>query len=248
MTRPLALDAYGCAGLMADGMRDAGWEVVVLDNDHRPLRHAAAQGHHTVLGDATQLLANRSFVQQFAWVHTAPPCQPSSATRELAKAQARARGRDLAGRAGAVDLIEPTRRLLDDAGVTWTLENVTRSVVRHWPGAVRLCGSSFGLQVERHRWFASSPDLELVGTACRHHTFPADPVTGKPRPWGVYGSTRDAIPSGGRTVRSIDHGHQVMGITWRRLPWRYLCEGMPAGFGQHIAEQVMAQVIGERAA
>jgi hypothetical protein len=178
-------------------------------------------------------------MRDFLYAHGSPPCQGDSATRELAKAQAKAKGRPVpTGR--AVKLLEPTRRLMARLDIPWTIENVHRSPVRHWPGAVRLCGSSWGLKVERHRWFAPSPGLPLEGSVCDHAAaFDVDPVTGKPRPWGVYGSTADAIPSGGRTVRSIDHGHEAMGVSHRRLPWTYLCEGLPVPYGRWIGSQVL---------
>lgn len=233
MTRPLLLDAYGCAGVGADGYATR-FDVVVLDNDRRALRHADRAGYFTVLGDAPTLLADLGFLRGFDFVHASPPCQGHSATRELARAQGKGVGR-------SVDLIPETLAALRRWDGPWVIENVNRSPVRHMAGAVRLCGSAFDLDVERHRWFAPAPVLDLVGVDCRHDRFPMDPVSGKPRPWGVYGSPRDSIPSGGRTVRSIDQGHDVMGVA-RRVPWKYLCEGLPPAFTRYLADQVADQV------
>lgn len=238
MSRPLMLDAYGCAGLGADGYAEH-FDVVVLDNETAPLRHAAKAGHHTVHGDAPTLLRDRGFMRQFVFAHTSPPCQGHSATRQLAIAQGKGVGR-------AVDLIPTTLAALSALDIPWIIENVNRSPVRHMPGAVRLCGSSFGLRAERHRWFAPSPGLDLVGTICDHAgAFDVDPISGKPRPWGVYGSKADAIPSGGRTVTSAAMGHEVMGIRHRTVPWKYLCEGLPPVFTRHLAEQVVAYLKGQ---
>lgn len=33
-------------------------------------------------------------------------------------------------------------------------------------------------------------------------------------------------------------GHEVMGITHRTVPWKYLCEGLPPAFTRHLARQV----------
>lgn len=235
MTLPLMLDAYGCAGLGADGYRDH-FEVVVLDNDRAALRHAEKAGYAVVHGDAPTLLRDRGFMRPFVFAHTSPPCQGHSSLRKLAIAQGKGQGR-------AVDLIPTTLEALSALDIPWVIENVNRSPVRHMPGAVRLCGSSFGLRVERHRWFAPSPGLVLTGTTCDHAgAFDRDPVTGKPRPWGVYGSHSDAIPSGGRTVTSAAMGHEVMGITHRTVPWKYLCEGLPPVFTSHLATQVAEQI------
>jgi DNA (cytosine-5)-methyltransferase 1 len=236
MTAPLMLDAYGCAGLAADGYRAAGFDVVVLDIDRAALRHAAKAGFYTVKGDAPTLLADPGFLRAFDFVHASPPCQGHSATRELAKAQGKGVGR-------AVDLIPQTLAALRRYDGPWIIENVNRSPVRHMDGAVRLCGSSFGLKVERHRWFAPSPGLCLEGSTCDHAgAFDRDRISGRPRPWGVYGTKGDAIPSGGRTVRTIEGGHYVMGVTSRRVPWKYLCEGLPPAYTRHLGGQVLAHL------
>lgn len=238
MSKPLILDGYSCAGLGADGYAEH-FEVVCLDNDKNALRHAAKAGHQTVLGDAPTLLRDRGFMRQFVFAHLSPPCQGHSATRELAKAQGKGVGR-------AVDLIPQTLDAMRLHDLPWVLENVNRSPVRHMPGAVRLCGSSFNLKVERHRWFAPSSGLTLTGTACQHaESFDLDEVTGKPRPWGVYGSKADKIPSGGRTVLTIQQGHEVMGIE-RRVPWSYLCEGLPPAYTSYLGAQVLNALMQSR--
>jgi DNA (cytosine-5)-methyltransferase 1 len=231
------LDAFSCAGLGAEGYRRAGFEVVCLDLDHRPLKHARAAGFETVQGDAVKLLNDHGFMAQFDAVHASPPCQVHSATRALANAQGKGTGR-------GIDLIPQTLEALHRLDIPWILENVERSPVSKMPGAVRLCGSSFGLQVQRHRWFAPSADLTLLGTECFHGVFAVDDATGRPRPWGVYGSLRDNIPSGGRTVQSIEHGHEVMGVTDRRVPWKYLCEGLPPAYTAWLGVSLYMTLVG----
>lgn len=224
----LLLDAFCCAGLGADGYQSAGFEVIGLDNDPRALKH---NPHQTICDDAMTLLADKGFMSQFDAVHASPPCQAHSATRKLADAQGRGAGR-------GVDLLDPVRDLLLEWGGPWIIENVERSPVKKWDGAVRLCGSSWGLLVQRHRMFAPSPGLELVGSKCDHRFFEKDPITGKPRPWGVYYAKGDSIPSGGRTVHTLEQGHQVMGIHHRSVPWKYLCEGLPPLYTRHLGRQL----------
>ena len=229
MSRPVLLDVCSCAGIGADGYAAAGWEVVCLDNDKGALKH---NPHHTILGDALTLLADRGFMAQFDAVHASFPCQLFSATRQLAIAQGKGKGR-------AVDLLTPGLALLANLDVPWIVENVERSPVRHMPGAVRLCGSTWGLKVQRHRWFAPSPGLELAGTSCDHSTFDRDPISGKPRPWGVYYAKGDSIPSGGRTCLTDAHAHECMGVH-RQVPWRLLCEGLPPVYTEHLGRQLLA--------
>lgn len=244
MTRPLLLDLFSCAGLVADGYALAGFDVVAVDNDPAALRH---NPHSQANADAMRVLAGEPFtttdgtrwrLSDFDAVHASPPCQIHSATRKLADAQGRGQGR-------AVDLLGPTLDALAAVDVPWVVENVERSPLRAHPGVAKVCGSAFGLKVQRHRLFAPSPGLVLESTRCNHAgAFDRDPVTGKPRPWGVYYSKGDSIPSGGRTALTDDHAHEVMGVTHRRLPWRFLCEGLPVPYGAWVGRQVLAAVVG----
>lgn len=232
--RPLMLDAFSCAGLGADGYAAAGFEVVCLDNDLNALKH---NPHHVVHGDAMRLLNDPGFMDQFDAVHASPPCQLFSATRKLADAQGKGKGR-------AVDLLSPVIDLFDGLDTPWVIENVERSPLRRM-GAVRLCGSSFGLKVQRHRLFLSNVPLE--GSVCDHRSFDVDPISGKPRPWGVYYAKGDNIPSGGRTCLTLEHGLECMG-TERSVPWKYLCEGLPPQYTEHLGRQIAAHLEQERAA
>lgn len=234
------MDACSCAGVGADGYKDGGWEVVCLDNDPHALRHAAAAGYETVEGDVLRLLADHGFIAQFDLVHASFPCQLFSATRQLAKAQGKGQGR-------AVDLLTPGLGLLQRWGGPYIVENVERSPIKKM-SHLRLCGSSFGLKVQRHRLFHSNV-AGLTGLPCDHSTFDIDPISGKPRPWGVYYAMGDNIPSGGRTVRSWEHGCDVMGVAHDRLPyhaedeqtasWRHLCEALPPAYTQHLGKQLL---------
>lgn len=229
------LDVGSCAGLGADGYRNAGWEVTCLDIDPAALRHAAKAGHDTVLGDLLEYLADPVFMGQFDGVHASVPCQLYSATRMLADAQGKGKGR-------AVDLAEPTRTLLERWGGPWVMENVERSPLKTWPGFVRCCASSFGLKAQRHRLFAPGGGVVLEGTTCDHSIFDVDPISNKPRPWGVYYAKGDNIPRGGRTVATLEHGHEVMGVTDRVVPWKYLCEGLPPAMTEHVGRQLLSFV------
>ena len=225
---PVLLDAFSCAGLGADGYAQAGFEVVCVDNDQAALRH---NPHETIVGDAIRLLNDRGFIGQFDAVHASPPCQGYSATRQLAIAQGKGKGR-------ARNLVPVVRKLLERWGGPWVIENVERSPLREWD-SVCVCGSSFGLKVQRHRLFVSNAGL--TGTACDHEVFDRDPITGKPRPWGVYYAKGDNIPGGGRTCATLEHALECMGVpAERRLPWKYLCEGLPPAYTLHIGSQIKA--------
>lgn len=110
---------------------------------------------------------------------------------------------------------------------------------------VRLCGSSFRLHVRRHRWFLAN--FPLRQPPCAHDTFPIDPITGKPRPWGVYHVPSDNVPSGGRTARDAEHGRRVMGV-YRTLPWDTLKEGFPPAYTAHIGADLVRHLAARAAA
>lgn len=228
--RPELLDLFSCAGLGADGYVRAGYKVTCVDNDPKALEWATWD---TIEADAMAVLRDWEWLNQFAVIHASPPCQLFSATRKLADAQGKGQGR-------AVDLLTPTLaalRAYEDAGGTavWIVENVPRSPLKQMRHTM-LCGSSFGLKVQRHRLFASNVDLG-DGPACVHGEFDVDPVSGKPRPWGVYYAPGDNIPSGGRTCRDLEHAMECMGVR-RKVPWKYLCEGLPPAYTQWLGLRV----------
>lgn len=227
MSEKLLLDACSCAGIGADGYARSGWTVICLDNDKNALKH---NPHETVLGDVLTLLADPKFVGQFDAIHASFPCQGFTAARELARAQ----GRESSSR--TADLLTPGLALLRAWGGPYIVENVERSPLRDLPH-VRLCGSSWGLKVQRHRLFHSNVE-GLTGLPCDHSTFDVDPISGKPRPWGVYYAKGDNIPSGGRTCLSVEHAMDCMGVE-REVPWPYLCEAIPPAYTQHLGKQLL---------
>lgn len=151
----------------------------------------------------------------YDFIHASPPCQTFSITKNLRNAQGKSTSK--------VDLLEPTRKLLQESGVPYIIENV--------PGAplinpVQVCGSSFGLKVRRHRLFESN--LPLVGSVCDHKK--------QGRPVGIYGSMRDEIPSGGKTATSIEEAREAMGIDW--MIWGELVEAIPPVYTEYLGKQI----------
>lgn len=228
--RPRLLDLFSCAGVGADGYVRAGWRVTCVDNDPRALEWCPWEN---VCADAMEVLRDHEFVSQFAAIHASPPCQGFTAARELARAQGKGDG------ARTLDLLTPTLELLRDIEIPWVVENVPRSPLAKMEGSVQLCGSAFGLKVQRHRLFLSNRPLK--GVACKHEEFDVDEVSGKPRPWGVYYAAGDSIPSGGRTARDVSHAMEVMGVG-RRVPWEFLKEGLPPAYTHHVGMQMKEHV------
>ena len=82
--------------------------------------------------------------------------------------------------------------------------------------------------LRRHRGFESNVTL----------TAPCDTHRTLGRPLGVYGSMRDDILHGGRTVESLTEGSVLMGIQWMR--WGELVEAIPPAYTKHIGLQLRA--------
>lgn len=148
--RPRLLDLFCGAGGCARGYQLAGWHVTGVD--HRPQPRYA--GEVFVQADALEYLAARG--REFDAIHASPPCQAYSRATAW-------RG----NRSDHPDLIGRTRELLEAAGRPVVIENVqeARRLLRF---PILLCGSMFGLRVQRHRYF-EVPGLPLVLLPpCRH--------------------------------------------------------------------------------
>lgn len=233
LSRPRMLDGYCGAGLAAEGYAAAGFEIAVgVDIANQP-----DYPFPFALGDVLEDgWLDVDWLRQFSFAHFSPPCQLHTRASKLRDAQR--------GTSRYPDLLSPTLERLRKTDAPWVVENVpdAKPLMRPQTGEalVMLCGSMFGLKVQRHRWFLSN--VPIVGPGqCNHATFDADPITGKPRPWGVYHVVGDSIPSGGRTVRTVEHGHEVMGMT-RQVSWTGLKEGVPPAYTRWIGGQMLRYV------
>ena len=202
------LDIFCGAGGASKGYRQAGFEVEGLD-----IKHGKRYPFKYLRLNVMEL--QPSDLAEYDLIHASPPCQTHSITRNLRIAQGK--------QTDKLDLIEPTRALLQASGKPYVIENV--------PGAplfkpILLCGSAFDLKVRRHRLFESN--LELKGTVCNHKK--------QGRPVGVYGSMRDEIPSGGKTAESIEQAREAMGIDW--MIWGELVEAIPPVYTEYLGRQV----------
>jgi DNA (cytosine-5)-methyltransferase 1 len=207
--RKRVLDIFCGAGGASMGYHQAGFEVEGIDIKHgkRYLFPYYKLDFNTLDVD---------MLRGYDFIHASPPCQTFSITKNLRNAQGKSTSK--------VDLLEPTRKLLQASGVPYIIENV--------PGAplinpVQVCGSSFGLKVRRHRLFESN--LPLVGSKCDHKS--------QGRPVGIYGSMKDEIPKGGKTADSIEQAREAMGIDW--MIWGELVEAIPPAYTEFLGKQVL---------
>ncbi len=207
------LDLYCGAGMASDGYKQAGFtEITGVDINPQP-----HYPYTLIQADAIEFLKNEN-LDEWDVIHASPPCQAHTRAKHLRTAQG--------GTSKYTDLLTPTLEILNNLAMPWVAENVPGA-----PGmgdAVIECGSAYGLGVRRHRLFLSN--VRLAGSGCDHKA--------QGRPWGVYHVMADSIPKGGRTVRTLQQGWEVMGVD-REIPWNSLKEGFPPAYTRHIGEQLL---------
>ncbi len=133
MGRPLLLDLFCGAGGCAVGYNRAGFDVVGVDIKPQP-----RYPFRFIQGDALEYLAAHG--TEFDVIHASPPCQAYSPLNALQP------GKEYP------NLLPTARRLLNECGKPWVIENVMSAPL----GGIVLCGGMFGLRTYRHRRFESS--------------------------------------------------------------------------------------------
>ena len=132
------LDVYSCAGGAGMGYHLAGFDVTGVDN--RPQPHYPFE---FIQADALEAphASREPFLAQFDAIHASPTCQSSRGSPHGA-------GR----RDDHPDLLTPTLALLAEIDIPWVVENVPEACPPLRPDYL-LCGTQFGLKVQRHRAF-----------------------------------------------------------------------------------------------
>ena len=201
------------------GYHRAGFEVVGVDIKPQP--HYPFEFHQY---DALTFLflAPTPHLRRgpFDAVHASPPCQAYS----VATANQ--------DRSVYPDLLADTRRLLEQTGRPWVIENVPGAPMR---ADYRLCGCMFGLPLlQRARLFETSWHGFALTYKCRH-VEPALSVTGQ----GVGGGNgqRDRLREYlGRNVNSQDE-RAAMGIAW--MTREEYTEAIPPAYTEFIGKQLL---------
>lgn len=247
---PQVADICCCGGLAADGYAAVFGSSALRGYDLNP---QPDYPYPFTQADAMPLLADpRSELAGYDALHTSFPCQIHTTAGHLRTAQG--------GTSKYLDLLTPGLELLRTNWnhKPWVVENVddrsgnVRKIMAPRPGEslIMLCGSMFGLQVQRHRLFLANFPLRTPppvpgpgkyrAQGCDHSTFPIGP-NGRPKPIGVYHVPGDQVPEGGHTARDAEHGRQVMG-SHRSLPWNTLKEGFPPAFTTWVGADLLAEL------
>ncbi len=210
------LDLFCGGGGAAMGYYRAGFEVVGIDLHGQPdypfeFRQANA------LDQFPGLIADG-----FDAVHASPPCQHASTQTP--------------DRSKHPNLISQTRELLETVGLPYVIENVVGADLID---PIRLCGSSFGLDLRRHRLFESN--ITLAAPPCNHS-------------WQTkrFRSLDQRMVDAGRLATVVGvHGHinyagefplrqAAMGIDW--LDNDELVEAIPPAYTEFLGRQIHAYI------
>ena len=229
MTRPTLLDLFCCQGGAAKGYHDAGFDVIGVDIAPQP-RYPYDMAVGDALALLRQLLDGRTHpvlgygLGDIDAIHASPPCQSFTAYRR--------KGQGVGD--GYLNLIPETRELLDHTGLPYVIENVeqAKSELRD---PVRYCGSSFGLDVRRHRLFESN--VPLMPAPCDHSwqtpRFP--PATNRT-------NLRSTVEVGVWRI-PLEVQQRAMGIDWMDL--KGLSQAIPPAYSRHVGEQLMRHLDAE---
>jgi DNA (cytosine-5)-methyltransferase 1 len=204
---PRLLDLFCGAGGAAVGYHRAGFEVVGVDINPQP--RYPFEFH--------QADAMTFPLDGFEVVHDSPPCPGYSTITPDQSKHPR--------------LIAPLRQRLKEWGGIYVIENV-EGAKRHMHSPIMLCGSSFGLPIQRHRLFEMN--RFVIAPLCNHDR----------QPIGIYGQHPDTRqwlrPNGtsrGVKATSIEQAQRALGIDW--MTWNELTDAIPPAYTEFIGVQLL---------
>jgi DNA (cytosine-5)-methyltransferase 1 len=131
-----------------------------------------------------------------------------------------------------LDLVPATRERLIGSGLPYVIENVVGAPLID---PIMLCGSSFGLDVRRHRVFETN--FPVMAMPCAH---------GQQEPrFDVYehgkwrkSATVPVYGAGGR--KAVEHWPAAMGIDWMNR--KELAQAIPPAYTEFIGHQLTQHI------
>jgi DNA (cytosine-5)-methyltransferase 1 len=203
MTKLRALDLFCCAGGASAGLAAAGFEVHGVDCEPQP-----DYPFHFVQADARAV-----DLSSYDFIWASPPCQGFTAYK---RRKNHVRPRE--------NLIPEVRAMLRKARKPYVIENVVGAPLL---SPYLLCGSMFGLDVQRHRIFETSfPIRELT---CNHKIW-----TPRFKPATNRTNLRKTVEVGVWRI-PLAVQQQAMGIDW--MPLAKLSQAIPPAYAEYLARE-----------
>lgn len=208
------LDLFCGGGGAAVGYAKAGFEVVGVDIATQP----------SYPYEKYELTDAMTFpLEGFDAFHASPPCQDHSVLRSRTQVEH-----------GTGWMLEGTIRRLQATNKPWVVENVEGAKFPPDLFVMRLCGSSFGLRVQRHRLFASN--VFLQGRSCEHKAQRrSGPVLGV---YGHGGTWKRTAPGGGGMKVSGQAAADALGVT-HTTNQAVLSQAIPPAYTEWIGGQLL---------
>jgi DNA (cytosine-5)-methyltransferase 1 len=206
MKRPLCIDLFCGAGGAAMGLYRAGFDLEGWDINPQP-------NYPFKFNQGNALEADLNSAD-LVWA--SPPCQAyTMATISHRKA-------------GKVypDLMAETRDKLVKSQKPYIIENTPGAPMRV---NIILCGSMFGLNVIRHRWFEYSFNCFLMVNPCQHPENPCCVVG--------HGTTSWARAKNGGKCHTIKEARKAMGIDW--MTRQELSLAVPPAYSEYLGRAAM---------
>ncbi len=207
MMRPKLLDLFCGAGGAAMGYYRSGFDVVGVDIKPMP-RYPV----EFVQADALEYCAAHG--AEFDAIHASPPCQRYSVCTPMAY------------RNNHPDLIAPTRKMLLSIGKPYVIENVenARALLIN---PLKLCGSMFGLNLWRHRYFELNGFWAMSPASCNHLELPVL----------ISGTTRRSKEKGGRFEFNAKQRRDAADLQW--MTRVDMDEAIPPAYTEFIGKHLM---------
>lgn len=210
------LDLFCCAGGATKGLQRAGFYVTGVDNRSQP-RYC---GDAFYQDDAMAWLrGERESLASFDLIWASPPCQAYS---ELVP---------LNHRAAHPDLLGETLDILRAQSAPYIVENVA-GARSFFSSPVVLCGSQFGLPIQRHRWFEiGNTDTFFLLPPCNHNE---PPIL-------VSGRGMRKINGKRRRENTIAEKSAAIGIDW--MITTELDQAIPPAYSEFLARQILGYTL-----
>lgn len=224
--KPLLLDLFCKAGGCSKGYSLAGFDCVGVDIEpqknypYRFIQTDALDFLRWLIFDTSRYGPSWGFWQltDFKVIHASPPFQAFSVLKHLTTKK-------------HPELIVPVRELLIQTGLPYIIENVVGAPLIN---PVQLCGSSFGLDLRRHRLFESN--MPLVGKPCDHDNHPC-PIDVSGTGGRRINGRKDGCGGNSRKPKNLAHARLAMGIDW--MTRIELAQAIPPKYTEFLGKQAI---------